>query len=274
MDKDFLADQYINQGKSMTDIARENHCSRQTVYRLIKKFGITPRNRSESRLKALEQEKFKGKKRRLINESFFEPANWSPGMAWVLGLLFADGNLEKSYPVIRLSQRSPGGLQKVLNLMSSSHMISSKEKRSYKGVISGKIYSFKIWNKKIYNDLLKIGLTPAKSRDIKFPQVPSLYMNHFIRGLYDGDGTFYRSSFAGVVTSEFRCGSQDFITSMTAILEKELAIPITIHPHQQFNSYSIKIRQKVKELVSYLYQNADEPIFITEKYNKIKKLID
>ncbi len=274
MDKEFLAELYVNQGKSMADIARENNCSRQTVYRLIKKYGIPPRNRSESRKKALEAGKFKGKERRHINEAFFEPSNWSQGMAWVLGLLFADGNMEKSNPVFWLSQRSPDGLRKVLNLMRSSHMIAVKEKKSYKGVISGKIYSFKVWNKKLYHDLLSLGLTPAKSTEMKFPDVPPKYMNHFIRGLYDGDGSFYINRFDGAVISQYRNGSPYFIAAVTNILQKELNIPITIHRNEKFNTYYIKIQQKIKELVEYLYKGAVEAIYLTEKYDNIRNLLN
>ena len=273
MDKDFLAEQYIGQGKSMADIARENQCSRQTVYRLIKKYGIVPRNRSESRKKALEAGKFKGKERRHIDESFFEPTNWSSGMAWVLGLLFADGNLKKNKPEFRLSQRDQDGLRKVLNLMRSSHMISTQERKLYKGVISGKIYSFEVWNKKLYNDLLKLGLTPAKSTDMKFPDVPPEYMNHFIRGLYDGDGSFYISQFDDTVISRYRNGSRDFITDVTGILQKELNIPITIRRNDKYNTYYIEIRQKIEELVNYLYKGASEAIYLAEKYDKIRNIL-
>ena len=258
----------------MADIASENHCSRQTVYRLIKKYGITPRNRSESRKKALEAGKFIGKERRHINESFFDPSNWSPGMAWVLGLLFADGNLKKNKPEFRLNQRNQEGLQKVLNLMRSSHTIAAKEKKSYKGMISGKIYSFSIYNKKLYNDLLNLGLTPAKSTERKFPDVPPKYMNHFIRGLYDGDGSFHINRFDGAIISQYRNGSLDFITAVTNILQKELNIPITIHRNKKFNTYYIKIRQKIKELAAYLYKCASEAVYLTEKYENIRNLLD
>jgi hypothetical protein len=182
--------------------------------------------------------------------------------------------MEKSNPVFRLSQRAPDGLQKVLNLMRSSHMISAKGKKSYKGVISGKIYSFKVWNKKLYNDLLNLGLTPAKSTDMKFPEVPSNYMNHFIRGLYDGDGSFYINRFDGAVVSEYRNGSLEFITAAASILQKELGIPITVHKHEKFNTYFIKIRQKIKELAAYLYKGASEAIYMTEKYDNIRNLPD
>jgi hypothetical protein len=265
MDKEYLLEEYINKGKSMSDIARENHCSRQTVYRLMKKYGISSRNHSQAQIKALEAGKFKNYEKRSIDEAFFELSNWSPGMAWAFGLFFADGNIHGSRPILRLSQREPDGLRKVLNLMRSSHTIAVKEKRSYKGVISGKIYSFSIYNKKIYNDLLNLGLTPAKSTNMKFPEVPSKYMNHFMRGLYDGDGSFYINRFDGAVVSEYRNGSYEFITAAASILQKELGIPITVHKHEKFNTFYIKIRQKIKELVAYLYKDASEAIYLTER---------
>lgn len=273
MDKEYLVEEYVNKGKSMADIARENHCSRQTISQLMKKYGISSRNRTEAQIKALEAGKFKSMEKRFINETFFELSNWSPGMVWVLGLFFADGNLHASRPILRLSQRDPDGLRKVLNLMRSNHMISAKGKESYKGVISGKIYSFSIYNKKLYHDLLNLGLTPAKSREMKFPEVPQKYMNHFIRGLYDGDGSFYINRFDGTIISQYRNGSLDFITAVTGILQKELNIPITIHRNEKFNTYYIKISQKIKELAAYLYKGASEAIYLNEKYDNIRNIL-
>jgi len=41
----------------------------------------------------------------------------------------------------------------------------------------------------MYEDLLKLGLTPRKSLTIEFPKnVPNQYLSHFIRGYFDGDG--------------------------------------------------------------------------------------
>lgn len=273
MNKEYLLEEYINKGKSMADIARENHCSRQTIYQLMKKHGIPSRNRTEAQIKALEAGKFKNLAKRSINETFFDPDNWSPGMVWVLGLFFADGNLHKTRPILRLNQRESEGLQKVLNLMSSSHMISYKDKKPYKGVISGKIYSFSIYNKRLYHDLLKLGLTPAKSTEMKFPDIPPKYMNHFIRGLYDGDGSFYINRFDDVIISQYRNGSLNFITAVTGILQKELNIPITIHRNEKFNTYYIKISQKIKELAGYLYKGASEAVYLTEKYDNIRNLL-
>lgn len=42
-----------------------------------------------------------------------------------------------------------------------------------------------------YQFLLSIGLTPKKSRIIPALNIPNEYYGHFLRGLFDGDGTTY-----------------------------------------------------------------------------------
>lgn len=42
-----------------------------------------------------------------------------------------------------------------------------------------------------YDFLLSIGLTPAKSKTMPALEVPDQYYPHFLRGLFDGDGTVY-----------------------------------------------------------------------------------
>ena len=68
-------------------------------------------------------------------------------------------------------------------------------------------------------------------------------------------------------------GSLDFITAVTDILQRELNMPITIHRSKKFNTYYIKIRQKIKELTAYLYKDATEDIYLTEKYDHIRNLL-
>ena len=108
---------------------------------------------------------------------------------------------------------------------------------------------------------------------MKFPDVPQKYTNHFIRGLYDGDGSFYISHFDETLISQYRNGSRDFINAVTDILQQELNISITIHRDEKFNTYYIRIVQKIEELVNYLYKGATESIYLTEKYDKIRNLL-
>lgn len=64
--------------------------------------------------------------------------------------------------------------------------------------------------------LISIGITPAKSKTIGIIKIPKKYFFDFLRGCFDGDGSFYsyydkrwKSSFMFYLT--LASASQDFI---------------------------------------------------------------
>lgn len=64
--------------------------------------------------------------------------------------------------------------------------------RKHSGSQSKKIYfRVQIGNVIFYNGLLSIGLTPNKSKTISALKIPNAYFFDFLRGCWDGDGTFY-----------------------------------------------------------------------------------
>jgi hypothetical protein len=95
---------YLDESMSMTDLARRYNCTRQYIYKLLKYHGIETRDLKASRTLAIKQKKVSvvrmddtGKViqvvlgHREMNRSFFK--FWSPAMAYVLGVIFTDGNL-------------------------------------------------------------------------------------------------------------------------------------------------------------------------------------
>jgi len=52
-------------------------------------------------------------------------------------------------------------------------------------------YFVQFTNVKFYKFLLGIGLMPAKSKILKQMRIPNKYFFDFLRGHFDGDGTFY-----------------------------------------------------------------------------------
>lgn len=46
-------------------------------------------------------------------------------------------------------------------------------------------------DKAFYTFLNQIGITPAKSKTIKHVKIPNQFFHDFLRGFFDGDGTFY-----------------------------------------------------------------------------------
>lgn len=203
-----LRHKYSVLGKSLIDIAKEFNCTRQYIFKLLKKYDIPTRNKSEARKIAIKNRKLKferdlwGRKETVylgawtINKSFFK--FWTPQMAYVLGFIYADGNLsegKKRNPNLRnssaslrcsIEQKSPEILEKIKSLMGC-------DKRLYKikNRPRGYIYRLDLNDEEIYEDLLRLGLMPAKSLKLQFPEIPPDCVRHFIRGCWDGDGSVY-----------------------------------------------------------------------------------
>ena len=119
------------------------------------------------------------------NENFFK--KWSPEMAYVLGFFTADGNMIKNKRgahFIEFQIADKDLLEKIKKAFNSNHKITVRKRRG----IWKTSYRLQIGSKEIFNDLLKLGLTPNKSKIIKLPNISDKYFSHFLRGYFDGDG--------------------------------------------------------------------------------------
>ena len=122
---------------------------------------------------------------KIKNENFFK--KWTPGMAYVLGFFAADGNMLKNKRgahFIEFEITDKDLLYKIKKLLCSNHKITERNRNKK----WQKSFRLQIGSKIIFNDLLKLGLTPAKSKTIDLPNVPNKYFHHFLRGYFDGDG--------------------------------------------------------------------------------------
>ncbi len=138
-----------------------------------------------------------GSNRYKIDIDFFK--KWSDKMAYVLGFLYADGDIEDTRKSSRTQYISFASVDKeilesIKKALGSEHKITYRSPRAVtykngKTYESSGIYCLRIGSKKMFDDLLKLGLTPRKSLTIKFPDnIPDDYFGHFVRGYFDGDG--------------------------------------------------------------------------------------
>lgn len=110
-----------------------------------------------------------------VNEAFFK--SWSPEMAYVLGLIMADGNVgEREFNIVSADLDL---LETVKKALDASHPITSPGKNWFR---------LRIGSKTMVNDLLSLGITPRKSLTIRLPAVPNEFFFHLLRGYFDGDG--------------------------------------------------------------------------------------
>lgn len=291
--EEYLINEYIKEKKSLGDIAKECNCTRQYVYKKMVEYDIPLRDKKSARSLALSREKviltsinnesqvYKViLKKRYVNESFF--SKWSPAMAYVLGIVYTDGSLLPSKKRVSsrkstvlsdslwIRQKEPELLKKILILMNSNAEIFLRKRKKYKGRIQGETYYIYIYNIKIYEDLLSLGLFPAKSRKVKFPEIPPKYVKHFIRGCWDGDGSvFYEKRRAHYLIAHFVSGSQHFIKSLVEHLKKAGLPERTIYKTKgRRPSYYIKYSgYPCKKLYHFLYDNVPSTQYLERKYS-------
>ena len=109
---------------------------------------------------------------------------WTPDIAYVVGLLVTDGCLSKDGRHINMRSAEPvllATFKKCLNL---------KNKIGYTEGQRG--YRVQFGNVQFYNWLLNIGLFPAKTHTIGEIKIPDKFFRDFLRGHLDGDGNITR----------------------------------------------------------------------------------
>ena len=291
--KEILEELYLVKGKSLEDIARQFNCTRPMIQIIMKKHGIARRKRSQARVLAIKHGKFENFEYDDIDESFFN--KWTPEMAWVLGLIFTDGNFQNTPGLgsrISIHSMDLEMLEKIRGLLRSSRAITRKPQSYDKSKL---IYRFEFYREEMRKDLAGLGLTERKSLTMQFPNVPDSCKRHFIRGCWDGDGSVFFS--AGKLRASYVSGSQLFVETLVTELFKvgihrkilnagsesqhtlrtlrakypahQYPIKIHVEKRSKSPSYSIKIdsRDSLMTLYYYLYSDVDESMYLRRKHD-------
>ena len=186
-------------------------------------------------------------------------------MAYVLGYFAADGNMLKNKRgahFIEFKSTDKELIERVRNLLGSDHKLSvlvPRPKSKHK-----LLYRLQIGSKEIYNDLIRLGFTPAKSNIMSFPSIKSDLFADFVRGYFDGDGhvglSHYNRKNRGeqlftTIISGFTSGSEKFLKVLHEVLKKYAGIRggSLYHTAGYHLTFSVKDSEK---LLDFLYKNA------------------
>ena len=144
-------------------------------------------------------------------------------MAYILGFLFADGNIMKTKRnthFISFYTADREILVSIAEVMKLPHKISERKSET------GSVYRVQIGSKEMFDDLVSLGLTPNKSRRMKLPFVPKKYIADFVRGYFDGDGNVWvgytnktRKKPTFVMFVAFTCASNIFLQNLSVVLK-------------------------------------------------------
>ena len=121
----------------------------------------------------------------MARRSKFISERWTHGLAYAVGLLASDGNLSPDGRHINLTSRDKEIPEYVRDLFATDNKIGRKGRG---GSDLKEYYVLQFGSKQFYAFLLKMGLTPAKSKTLRSVTVPTRYFSDFMRGCFDGDG--------------------------------------------------------------------------------------
>lgn len=200
------------------------------------------------------------------NYHFFK--NYSKERNYIIGLLASDGCLEKTKNTIRLElqERDIKVLKTISNLLLGRERLTSRQPTK----TSQRAYLLRISNADIYNNLLSLGLYPAKSQTYV---VPEEFKNcsHFWRGILDGDGwvSFKDNNSGylkiGVCGTRSVCESfQEFINNNGIVSKNKLDCNNSDKYSFEFCKFTIS-GEKAKKICELLYNDKDD-FYIERKY--------
>lgn len=249
INKYMLGKDMYAKGESICKISKELNISRSRFSLFLKENNV-------------DVERYPHKK--YINEKIFERIDTEEKAYW-LGFLYADG---------AVSSGNRNDIELSLSISDLNHVDKFKKFIEFEGKLIKDYYrcrvSFK--NKKIKNDLIKLGCTPKKSLTLTFPteiQVPNNLIHHFVRGYFDGDGSV-------TITEKTRCinfvGTYDMLyhicklSNINGKIYKANSISDKVYRIQTSN------KKDIVNMYNFLYK--DCTIFMQRKFDKYKTLID
>jgi hypothetical protein len=217
----------------------------------------------------------------LENKNFFK--KWSPEMAYVLGYFTADGCMfinPRGSHYIEFTSTDRELIEKVRELMKSNHSIGEYEPSNLRWRTK---YTLEIGSKEMFQDLLRLSLTPHKSNRIKLPSIPQEYLSDFVRGYFDGDGCpsfgIYRrktrKSKAKHLNTRFISGNKKFLENLLKMLRRNAHLKggfIVKKSKDSGFELSFSINDS-KKLYKFMYEGVSNSRFLERKYNKFQKAL-
>lgn len=215
-----------------------------------------------------------------LDQSFFDCVD-TEEKAYFLGLLYADGcnYTPNNLVYVSLQEEDKNILIRLNEIIKSNRPLGYllKEKDNRKNS-----YCLYINNKRISENLTKLGCVKNKTMVLKFPtedQVPIPLIRHFIRGYFDGDGCvgIYKPTRGLHVMKTKIVGTGDICANIQKILSQTLNIYGGIaspNSEPEKNTRQITTHTTISsyKFLSWIYHSTD--LYIERKFWKFKSGIE
>lgn len=241
---------FINhEGKTIGEVARLENVRYETVQRAASRLKVTlPDGRSVKKIP--------------FNENFFSVIDTEAKAYW-LGFLMADGYVNYTKGYIELTLKATD--EEILHSLSRSlNMASVSITTPREGIVRLVLYS-----KRMVDDLSTLGCTQAKTHTIEFPVLPPQLERHFIRGYFDGDGSYTVSNRTFDLT-----GRRAFLLQ---VIDRFVGIGLNAlkvyqrHPERGNDISYIRYGGKHVSRILYEYLYSGASVYLSRKKLKFEK---
>jgi hypothetical protein len=162
-------------------LSEDKHPSDRT---LLKKFGSWNEAKEMAELDVFEHGVVKNDgNKKPINVNYFSNID-TPEKAYFLGLIYADGHVSDSFS-INLQKRDGYIVKELKKELDSEHSLFVKNKKEDER----KQVGISVGREDFVSNLRQRGLEEDKTHSDTVPNLPDELFRHWVRGLYDGDGT-------------------------------------------------------------------------------------
>src|SRR3990167_8104715 len=207
------------------------------------------------------------------NYNFFDNIN-NPKNAYCLGLWCADGCVHDKNHLISIEMIDLDIIEKVKKCLGYTGLI------EIRNLSKGKTtYYLRITSLKLHQNLIKWGCLPHKSYCLEFPKVgdaearvlPHHLMDHWIRGIFDGDGCLFKCKNGcwGVTIA----GTKNICEGLKNYLGYGNIYLNCTNPKNNHETWvwQTNCKSNVKIFLNYIYKDAT--IYLERKFQKYQEYL-
>ena len=117
-------------------------------------------------------------------------------------------------------------------------------------------------------DLAKYGIVQNKTSTLEFPEINANYIWDYIRGYFDGDGSFSvycKQSGTQVPRVSFVCKNNKFLDVLSGIM-REYGIDSRIYTDRDYYVLFVRKRDSLSRFFDFIYHDTD--LYLDRKYEK------
>lgn len=252
LDKTKVIESYLRL-KNIHKVAEEFKVSLSPIKRTLKESGIEVTNR-----------------RYIVDDSYFDVIDTEEKAYW-LGFLYADGYIRERKSgnslEVKLSVKDKDHLLLFKECIKSNYLIKeSQSKVKYKGGIStSDMVHLAMYSIKLVESIKNQGFHSRKTFTIKKPKIQKEIIRHFIRGYFDGDGSFSFNPNNHSIKTQIVTASDEF---KKFIIDELGDNNITIKLYSQIK---LQIQNKMDNNKFYHYIYDEAKIYLKRKKEKYEE---